>query len=310
MNPSRTVTTAAAKHILLVEDDDDIADLLELHLTDEGYRVDVVNDGDEGLDRALECSYDLIVLDIMLPGTDGFDICRRLRQEKCHVPILMVTAKTEEVDKVLGLELGADDYITKPFSIREVLARVKAIFRRVEVDQGAQRPDAAILMVTAKTEEVDKVLGLELGADDYITKPFSIREVMARVKAIFRRVEVNQEEPAQANPDTPIEYDGLVIEPAKRKVTVEGDSVDLTSKEYDLLLLFARNPGRAYSRQELLDEVWGYQYSGYSHTVNTHINRLRNKIEPNPSSPRYVKTVWGVGYRFAEREELEASDAS
>jgi two-component system alkaline phosphatase synthesis response regulator PhoP len=245
------VTTAAEKHILLVEDDADIADLLELHLTDEGYQVDVVDDGDEGLERALECRYDLIILDIMLPGTDGFDICRRLRQEKCHTPILMVTAKTEEVDKVLGLELGADDYITKPFSIREVMARVKAMFRRVEVDQESQE---------------------------------------------------------EANDERPIEYDGLLIEPTKHKVTVEGESVDLTSKEYELLLLFARNPGRAYSRQELLDEVWGYQYDGYSHTVNTHINRLRNKIEPDPSSPRFVKTVWGVGYRFAEREELEANE--
>jgi DNA-binding response OmpR family regulator len=245
------VTTDADQHILLVEDDPDIAGLLELHLTDEGYTVDVVDDGNEGLTRALECDYHLVVLDIMLPGTDGFDICRRLRQEKCHTPILMVTAKTEEVDKVLGLELGADDYITKPFSIREVLARVKAIFRRVSVDQQAQQT---------------------------------------------------------VEDDTPIEFGRLSIFPTKRKVTVEGEGVDLTSKEYELLLLFARNPGRAYSRQELLDEVWGYQYEGYSHTVNTHINRLRNKIEPDPSSPRYVKTVWGVGYRFAEREEL-TSDA-
>ena len=239
------------KRILLVEDDDDIADLLELHLGDEGHRVVAVNDGDEGLDRALNEEYDLIVLDIMLPGTDGFDICRRLRQEKCPTPILMVTAKTEEVDRVLGLELGADDYITKPFSIREVLARVKAIFRRVEVDQEAQQDDTA----------------------------------------------------------ASIEVGGLVVEPEKRKVQVNGDVVDLTSKEFELLLLFVQNPGHAYSRDELLDEVWGYQYSGYSHTVNTHINRLRNKIEPDPSEPRYVKTVWGVGYRFAEPEELAASES-
>lgn len=244
------MTTTAGKHILLVEDDDDIANLLDLHLSDEGHRVDVVGDGDEGLDRALNGSYDLIILDIMLPGTDGFDICRRLRQEKCPTPILMVTAKTEEVDKVLGLELGADDYITKPFSIREVLARVKAIFRRVEVDQESQQDDAA-----------------------------------------------------------PLEFDGLRVEPEKRKVVVDGEPVDLTSKEFELLLLFARNPGRAYSRDELLDEVWGYQYSGYSHTVNTHINRLRNKIEPDPSEPQYVKTVWGVGYRFAEQEELAMNDS-
>ncbi|PSQ54511.1 MAG: DNA-binding response regulator [Bacteroidetes bacterium QH_10_64_37] len=242
------MTTPAGKRVLLVEDDDDIADLLDLHLSDEGHRVEVVGNGDEGLERALDEEYDLIVLDIMLPGTDGFDICRRLRQEQCPTPILMVTAKTEEVDKVLGLELGADDYITKPFSIREVLARVKALFRRVEVDQEAQQDDTA----------------------------------------------------------SPIELGGLVVEPEKRKVLVGGEPVDLTSKEFELLLLFAQNPGRAYSRDELLDEVWGYQYSGYSHTVNTHINRLRNKIEPNPSDPRYVKTVWGMGYRFAEPEELAA----
>jgi DNA-binding response OmpR family regulator len=242
------VTTPTEKHILLVEDDDDIADLLELHLSDEGHRVEVVDDGDAGLERALSGDHDLIILDIMLPGTDGFDICRRLRQDKCPTPILMVTAKTEEVDKVLGLELGADDYITKPFSIREVLARVKALFRRVEVDQETQS-DAA---------------------------------------------------------EAPIELGALVVEPEKRKVEVGGETVDLTSKEFELLLLFAQNPGRAFSRDELLDEVWGYQYSGYSHTVNTHINRLRNKIEPDPSEPRYVKTVWGVGYRFAEPEELAA----
>jgi two-component system alkaline phosphatase synthesis response regulator PhoP len=242
------VTTTAGKRILLVEDDDDIADLLKLHLSDEGHKVEAVGDGDEGLDRALNGDYDLIILDIMLPGTDGFDICRRLRQERCPTPILMVTAKTEEVDKVLGLELGADDYITKPFSIREVLARVKALFRRVEVDQEAQQDDEA----------------------------------------------------------APIEIGGLVVEPEKRKVQVNGEVVNLTSKEFELLLLFVENPGRAYSRDELLDEVWGYQYSGYSHTVNTHINRLRNKIEPDPSDPRYVKTVWGVGYRFAEPEELVA----
>ena len=242
------MTTPTEKHILLVEDDDDIADLLELHLSDEGHRVEVVDDGDAGLERALSGDHDLIILDIMLPGTDGFDICRRLRQDKCPTPILMVTAKTEEVDKVLGLELGADDYITKPFSIREVLARVKALFRRVEVDQETQS-DAA---------------------------------------------------------EAPIELGALVVEPEKRKVEVGGETVDLTSKEFELLLLFAQNPGRAFSRDELLDEVWGYQYSGYSHTVNTHINRLRNKIEPDPSEPRYVKTVWGVGYRFAESEELAA----
>lgn len=237
---------ASAKSILLVEDDDDIADLLDLHLSDEGYDVEIVSDGDTGLDRALNGQHDLVILDIMLPGTDGFDICKRIRGENQSTPVLMITAKTEEVDKVLGLELGADDYITKPFSIREVLARVKAIFRRVEVDQ----------------REAGRSL------------------------------------------DEPIRIGSLRVEPEKRKVTRDGETIDLTSKEFDLLHLFVKNPGRAYSRQELLDEVWGYQYSGYSHTVNTHINRLRNKIEPDASEPTYVKTVWGVGYRFAEPDEV------
>jgi DNA-binding response OmpR family regulator len=145
-------------------------------------------------------------------------------------------------------------------------------------------------------------LGLELGADDYITKPFSIREVLARVKAIFRRIEYDQE--AAQQPAQRVQVGRLAIDPEKRKVTLDGDTLELTNKEFDLLLLFARHPGKAFNRQELLDEVWGYQYSGYSHTVNTHINRLRNKIEDDPSDPQYVKTVWGVGYRFADPEEI------
>lgn len=238
----------ASPSILLVEDDADIADLLHLHLSDQGYEVDVVGDGTEGLAQARSSDYDLIILDVMLPGTDGFDICRELRAQDRTTPILMITAKSEEVDKVLGLELGADDYITKPFSIREVLARIKAMFRRIEVDrQATETPDEA-----------------------------------------------------------PIDVGDLHIEPAKRKVQRDGATLDLTGKEYELLLLFAQHPGRVYSRQELLDEVWGYQYGGYSHTVNTHINRLRNKLEVDPSDPQYVRTVWGVGYRFAEPEELAA----
>jgi DNA-binding response OmpR family regulator len=236
---------ATMTSILLVEDDPDIANLLDLHLSDEGYEVDIVSEGDEGLTRALSEDYALVILDIMLPGMDGFDICREIRAEKRSLPILMLTAKSEEVDKVLGLELGADDYITKPFSIREVLARVKAIFRRIEYDQEAAQQPA-------------------------------------------QRVQLGR----------------LAIDPEKRKVTLDGDTLELTNKEFDLLLLFARHPGKAFNRQELLDEVWGYQYSGYSHTVNTHINRLRNKIEDDPSDPQYVKTVWGVGYRFADPEEI------
>lgn len=234
--------------ILVVEDDRDIAGLIEIHLRDLGYGVDLVHDGQAGLERALEGDPALVILDLMLPRLDGLEVCRRLRAEKRALPVLMLTAKSEEVDKVLGLEVGADDYITKPFSIRELIARVKAIFRRIEVDQaGAEPPMRTIL------------------------------------------------------------FGDLIIEPEKRKVSLDGDPVELTAKEFDLLLLFAQNPGRTYNRQELLDKVWGYQYAGYSHTVNTHINRLRGKIEREPSEPRYVRTVWGVGYRFADREEIEAA---
>ena len=231
--------------ILLVEDEPDIADLLSLHLGDLGYRVDAVADGALALQKALSEAYALIILDLMLPGMSGLEVCKQLRASQRATPILMLTAKSEEVDKVLGLETGADDYVTKPFSIRELIARVRALLRRVELDQ----PE----------EEVGEVV-----------------------------------------------CGDLLIEPAKRKVRVAGEPVELTAKEFDLLSLFAQHPGRAFSRQELLDKVWGYQYAGYSHTVNSHINRLRSKIEPDPTNPRYVQTVWGVGYRFAEAEELGA----
>lgn len=244
MQPTDTMSEPA---ILLVEDEPDLADLVRIHLSDLGYRVDAVADGALGLQRALAQPYALIILDVMLPGLDGLEVCRQLRASQRATPILMLTAKSEEVDKILGLELGADDYVTKPFSIRELVARVRALLRRVELDQ----PEAA---------------------------------------------------PAE------LAFGDLVIQPLKRKVQVAGEPVELTAKEFDLLHLFAQHPGRAFSRQELLDKVWGYQYAGYSHTVNSHINRLRSKIEPDPATPRYVQTVWGVGYRFAEEEELSRNE--
>jgi two-component system alkaline phosphatase synthesis response regulator PhoP len=231
--------------ILLVEDQHELVDLLRLHLEDQGYRVDAAFDGVSGLDRALADPPDLVVLDIMLPGLSGLEVLRRLRVTNADLPVLMLTARAEELDKVLGLELGADDYLTKPFSIRELIARVRALLRRVEV----QKPQAP---------------GLE-------------EELV---------------------------FADLCIQPAKRRVILAGQGLELTAKEFDLLLVFARHPGRAYSRQELLDLVWGYQFGGYSHTVNSHINRLRGKLEPN-GSPRFIRTVWGVGYRFAEPGELE-----
>lgn len=245
-SPKDTMNAPApSSRILVVEDDVELARLLELHLGDLGYAVDLAHDGATGLEKARAGDYVLLVLDLMLPELDGMEVCKRVRADDDQLPILMLTAKSEELDKVLGLEIGADDYVTKPFSIRELIARVKALFRRIEADREAT-PDA----------------------------------------------------------QEPLTIGALTIEPAKRKVTRGEESVELTVKEFDLLLLLARHPGRAYSRQELLDEVWSYQYEGYSHTVNTHINRLRGKIEDEPSEPSYVRTVWGVGYRFAERDEL------
>ncbi|MFQ5568308.1 MAG: response regulator transcription factor [Rhodothermales bacterium] len=245
MLPDRHTATSE-EAILVVEDDPDIADLLRIHLGDLGYAVEQAGDGKTGLRMALTRTYALVILDVMLPELDGLEVCRRIRVENPYLPILMLTAKAEEVDKVLGLELGADDYLTKPFSIRELIARVKALFRRIDIDREGSRK--------------------------------------GRVQEL--------------------RYGDLVVNAEKRKVTLRDQPIELTAKEFDLLMLFAQHPGRAYNRQELLDLVWGYQYSGYSHTVNTHINRLRAKIEDDPSNPRYIKTVWGVGYRFIEREEL------
>ena len=232
--------------ILLVEDDQEIADLLKYHIQDMELQLDVAADGETGLRKALENEYELVILDIMLPKMDGLEVCKRIRREKRSLPILMLTAKSEEVDKILGLELGADDYMTKPFSIRELFARIKALRRRMSAIKEDQRQG-----------EKDVV---QLGA--------------------------------------------LTLDPTKRKVTVDGETVLLTAKEFDLLNLFATNPGKAFSREQLLNTVWGYQFSGYEHTVNSHINRLRAKIEKDPANPVYIKTVWGIGYRFVEPEEL------
>jgi len=241
------VNEAHMKNVLIIEDEREIADLLEIHLKDLDCRVSKASDGQKGLQSAQRNQYDLVVLDLMLPKVDGLEVCRKLRTEKRYTPILMLTAKSEELDKVLGLETGADDYLTKPFSIREFIARVKAIFRRAE----------AMSVLSAQ----------EVGT-------------------------------------TEIKCGDLVIDREKRKVTLAAKKIELTPKEFDLLVTFATHPGRAYTREELLNTVWGYQFDGYDHTVNSHINRLRMKIEKNITQPRYIRTVWGVGYRFSEQEEL------
>jgi DNA-binding response OmpR family regulator len=235
------------RKVLVVEDDREIAGLVKLHLQDAGHEVEVAHDGRSGLQQALGGGYSLAILDLMLPGVEGLELCRRLRALPDYTPVLMLTAKSSEVDRVVGLEVGADDYLTKPFSIRELLARVKALFRRIEA---LRRADPA--------------------------------EVAGR-----------------------IEVAGLSIDLDGRRVTVEGEPVDLTAREFDLLVQFARHPGRVYTRARLLDRVWGYGHDSYHHTVNSHINRLRAKIEKDPSHPRYVRTVWGVGYRFLDPRDAD-----
>jgi DNA-binding response OmpR family regulator len=230
------------KEILVIEDEPQLARLVEMHLEDAGYGVTPVHLGNDGLSAAQRKNFDLVVLDLMLPDIDGLDVCRELRKSDGYIPILMLTARSGEIDRVLGLELGADDYLTKPFSIRELVARVNAIVRRAD-----------------------------------------------------RMASESNQSASQ-----PIVVDGLSIDREKRRVTIEGEPVDLTAKEYDLLVHFAAHPGRVYTRGQILDHVWGYGEGTYEHTVNSHINRLRAKIESDPSEPRFIQTVWGVGYRFLD----------
>jgi DNA-binding response OmpR family regulator len=227
------------RRVLVIEDNADIGRLIELQLATIQCDVRWLADGLAGLAEAERGGYDLVVLDLMLPGLDGLEICRRLSRHEVRVPILMLTAKSSELDRVLGLELGADDYLTKPFSVAEFVARVKALLRRTT---GA----------TAKVADPLVCVG------------------------------------------------ALRIDVARREVRVDGAVVELTAKEFDLLLHFARAPGRVSSRAQLLQQVWGYGHSGYEHTVNTHINRLRAKIERDPENPQFIQTVWGAGYRCGE----------
>lgn len=228
--------------ILLIEDNPDIAELVALHLADIGADVQRAGDGETGLGLARSRPFDLVILDLMLPGIDGLEVCKQLRHGERHIPVLMLTAKGAEFDRVLGLELGADDYLTKPFSIRELVARVKAILRRVAAGAAAAPADAASIV--------------RIGA---------------------------------------LEVDG-----EKRTVSLDDGAVELTAREFDLLWHFIQHPGRVFTRSQLLDAVWGYGHDGYEHTVNSHINRLRAKLERDPAHPQYILTVWGVGYKFAD----------
>ncbi len=235
-------TTSPAK-LLIVEDNPDIANLVRVNLTSAGIRVDHAANGSSGLDLALQQKHELIVLDLMLPDVDGLEICRTLRARNIFTPILMLTARSSELDRVIGLETGADDYLVKPFSVPELVARVKAMLRR---------------------------------AEHYKTSP---------------------PEDTRAGR---LQYGDLQIDAGSRQVSIDDRAVELTAKEFDLLWHFASQPGRVFTRGQLLDSVWGYGHDGYEHTVNSHINRLRAKIEHNPNQPRFVLTVWGVGYKFCQ----------
>ncbi len=234
------------KTILVVEDEKAIADILIFNLQREGYKTLEANDGTTGLKLALEGAPDLVLLDVMLPGMDGFEVCRRVR-ETSQVPILMLTAREEEADKVMGLELGADDYITKPFSMRELLARVKANIRRVSVQQETT-----------------------------------------------------------GEPEKPAEISGkLVIVADKGAVYKDGKALDLSVREFDILTFLTAAPGKVFSREQLMENVWGYEYYGDLRAVDVAIRRLREKLEDQPAQPRYIITKRGFGYYFSENEAVE-----
>ena len=226
-----------AKKVLVVDDEKLIVKGIRFSLEQDEMKVDCAYDGQEALDKAREGDYDLILLDVMLPRMDGFEVCRAVR-EFSNVPIVMLTAKGDDMDKIMGLEYGADDYITKPFNILEVKARIKAILRRV------------------RSREAEEDSGNVVKSGD------------------------------------------VSMDTDRRSLRIAGEDINLTSKEFDMLLLLVNHPGKVYSREALLHTIWGHDYPGDARTVDVHIRRLREKIEPNPSEPRYVLTKWGVGYYF------------
>ncbi len=235
---------AKQRNILVVDDERTIREVVRRYLEVEGYTVTEAETGPQALSILQDSRPDLIVLDIMLPGVDGFAITRRLRSNSDYNPL-------------------------------------------------SAQGDIPIILLTARSNEVDRVAGLELGADDYVTKPFSPRELVARVKVILRRAS-----PPEVESEQPLDFAGLTLDPRSRSVTVEGKAVSLTAKEFDLLWFLLRHPRQVFTREQLLRHVWGYEFDGYESTVTVHVRRLREKLEPNPSQPNFVKTVWGVGYKF------------
>jgi DNA-binding response OmpR family regulator len=231
--------------IAIIEDDPNIRALVKIVLSELQLPIDEYDNGWQGLDNVLSKSYQLLVLDIMLPGVNGIEICRKLRQSNNPIPILMLTAKSEEDDKITGLEIGADDYLTKPFSNRELLARAKALLRRSDANQ----------------------------------------------KNIIKENQI-------------IKIGNLTLDISQRTLMNNNIEINLTAKEFDLIQLFMTNPGRNFTRIDVLERVWGEHFEGLEHTVNSNINRLRSKIEKDPAKPKYLVTVWGLGYKFNKTPEL------
>ncbi|WP_420454185.1 response regulator transcription factor [Rubrivirga sp.] len=235
----------APASLLVVEDDDDLRQTLARRLEESGYDVATAATGPDALDAVAERVPDLVVLDVMLPGLDGVEVCRRLRSDHPLLTILMLTARADELDRVVGLEVGADDYVTKPFSLQEVVARIRSALRRVR----------------------------------------AVREQLASGPA--------------DDGEAPITAGALAVDPVRREVTVGGEPVHLTVREFDLLLFLARHPDRPFTRGQLLQQIWDITYEGYDRTIDSHVQRLRAKIEADPGNPAFVRTVWGVGYKFA-----------
>ena len=237
------VASVQASSLLIIEDDENISSAIQEYFSRAGYSVSTASDGLAGIELAAKVRPDAVLLDLMLPKMDGLAVCKELRLKAPQMPILMLTAKDDVVDKVLGLEMGADDYITKPFSLRELEARIKSVLRRSRAGVATDGQDEA-----------------------------------------------------------PIQRGNLRIDPIRREVTIGEKQVELTPKEFDLLRLFASNPGRVFPRKYLLEKIWDYSYEGYDRTIDSHINRLRAKIEQNPDNPQLVLTVWGIGYKFTDAD--------
>ena len=250
--------------ILIIEDEKDIANLIKVHLSELDLHCEISTHGEQALKQALENKYELILLDVMLPEISGLDICRQIRQEKPLQSIIMLTSKSSEIDRILGLELGADDYMTKPFSIRELQARVRSQLRRVHA-------------LNAKSKISTSVQQTENQVND---EPVTEKERVEHTTATT----IGQ----------------LQVDHKYHQVTYKSKAINLTATEFELIDFFCKHPDQVFSRSQLLDGVWGYQHSGYEHTVNSHINRLRNKLEENCTDPQIIQTVWGVGYKFNE----------